>query len=85
MKVTVDAQEPNRAGAELLAIALTTLGSAARLPARVAAVDRALGGQIHDVVKSGDFRGRKGETLVLFGRGRGAPRRVLLAGLGDAE
>ena len=85
MKVTVEAQEPSRAGADLLAIALTTLASAARLPARVAAVDRALGGQIHDVVKSGDFRGRKGETLVLFGRGRGAPRRVLLAGLGDPE
>jgi len=67
MKVTVEVQEPNRAGAELLAIALTTLGSAARLPARVAAVDRALGGQIHDVVKSGDFRAARARRLCSSG------------------
>ena len=85
MKVTVEAQEPVRAGADLLALALPTLSTTARLAARVAAVDRALGGQIHDVVKSGDFRGRKGESLLLFGRGRGAPRRVLLLGVGDEE
>ena len=85
MKVSVEAQEPSRAGAELLALAITTLASGARLSARVAAVDRAIGGQIADVVKSGDFRGRKGEALVLFGRGRGAPRRVLLLGVGDED
>jgi leucyl aminopeptidase len=85
MKVSVEAQEPSRAGAELLALAMTTVASGARLAPRVAAVDRAIGGQIADVAKSGDFRGRKGEALVLFGRGRGAPRRVLLLGVGDED
>lgn len=85
MKVSVEAQEASRAGADLLALAITTLASTARLSARVAALDRAIGGQIADVVKSGDFRGRKGESLVLFGRGRGAPRRVLLLGMGDED
>jgi leucyl aminopeptidase len=85
MKVSVEVEEPSRAGADLLALAVTTLANTARLSARVAAVDRAIGGQIADVVKSGDFRGRKGESLVLFGRGRGAPRRVLLLGVGDED
>ncbi len=85
MKVTVETQQPLRAGADLLALALPTIASRAQLSARVAAVDHALGGQILDVVKSGDFRGRKGESLLLFGRGRGVPRRVLLLGVGDEE
>src|SRR5512139_1964431 len=83
MKISVESQDPNRASAELLAVPLATLDTATRLPARAAAVDRALGGQIHELVRSGDFKGRAGETLALFGRGRGAPRRVLLIGLGD--
>ena len=83
MKISVDSQDPNRASSDLLALPLAALDSATRLPARAAAVDRALGGQIRDLVKSGDFKGRAGETLVLFGRGRGAPHRVLLIGLGD--
>ncbi|RIK94756.1 MAG: leucyl aminopeptidase [Proteobacteria bacterium] len=81
MKITVESQDPSRAGAELLAVPLASLDTGAKLATRVAAVDRAIGGQIAEVVRSGDFRGRKGESLLLFGRG--APRRVLLLGLGD--
>ena len=83
MKISVESTEPGGVAAELLAVPLATLDTAARLPARIAAIDRAIGGQIHDVVRSGDFRGRKGEALLLFGKGRGAPRRVLLLGTGD--
>ena len=84
MKISVESDDPSRAGAELLALPLTAVDTGARLVARAAAVDRALGGQIHDVIRSGDFRGRTGETLLLYGRARGAPKRVLLVGLGDA-
>jgi leucyl aminopeptidase len=83
MKISVESQEPSRSGADLLAVSLAQVGAAARLPARVAALDRALDGEIAARVKAGDFRGRKGESLLLFGRGRGAPRRVLLLGMGE--
>jgi len=83
MKISVESQAPNRTSADLVAVPLGALDTSARLPARAAAVDRALDGQIRDLVRSGDFKGRAGETLALFGRGRGAPRRVLLIGLGD--
>ncbi len=49
------------------------------------ALDAALGGQIRDVLATGDFKGKLGETLVLYARGGlGAPR-VVLAGLGPRD
>jgi leucyl aminopeptidase len=83
MKITVDSLDPSRADADLVALPLAMLDTAARLPAHAIAMDRALGGQIHELVRSGDWKGRAGETLLLYGRGRGAPRRVLLIGLGE--
>jgi leucyl aminopeptidase len=83
MKITVESQDPSRAGADLLALPLTSLDTKARLPARAAAVDRALGGAVHERIRNGDFKGRAGETLLLFGGARGATRRVVLIGLGD--
>ena len=85
MKVSVESQDPARSAAELLALPLSALGAGARLPARAAALDRSLGGGIEAAVRSGDFRGRKSDALMLYGRGRGAPRRVLLLGVGDEE
>ncbi len=49
------------------------------------AVDAALGGQIRDVLATGDFKGKVGETLVLYGRGGVAAPRVVLAGLGPRD
>ncbi|MER3399925.1 MAG: hypothetical protein C4313_02120, partial [Thermoflexus sp.] len=46
------------------------------------AVDRALGGAISRVLAMKDFRGRLGETLVLYTDGRIPAPRVLLVGLG---
>lgn len=46
------------------------------------AIDRALGGQISDLIAGGDFKGRLGETALLYGRGALATPRVVLVGLG---
>ena len=48
------------------------------------AVDRALGGAISDVIATGDFTGKSGETLVLYTRGAIPAGRVLVVGLGEA-
>jgi leucyl aminopeptidase len=47
------------------------------------AVDAALGGAIREVIATGDFTGKAGESLLLYTRGALAARRVLVMGLGD--
>ncbi|MGH2535838.1 MAG: leucyl aminopeptidase [Candidatus Promineifilaceae bacterium] len=49
------------------------------------AVDQALNGAIRDLIEGGDFRGKAGETAVLYPRGAIPARRVIVAGLGQAE
>jgi leucyl aminopeptidase len=83
MKLSVDSHDPARTAVDLLALPLPAMAAGARLPARVAAVDRALGGAIEAAVRSGDFRGRRSDTQLLYGRGKGGPKRVLLVGLGE--
>ena len=46
-------------------------------------MDRALGGAIGEVLGSGDFKGRRGQTLTLYPGDGVAADRVLLVGLGD--
>src|SRR5262245_26868399 len=84
MKVLVESREPARAAVDLLALPLVAFERGARLPARLAAFDRALGGQLEAAGRRGDFRVRRTDGLMLCGRARGGPRRVLLLGLGDA-
>ena len=48
------------------------------------AVDQALGGAISDVIATGDFTGKSGETLVLYTRGAIPAARVLVVGFGEA-
>jgi leucyl aminopeptidase len=55
----------------------------ARLSPRIAAVDRALGGQIAAVIASGDFRGKAGESLLLYPTTEFPAERVQLLGLGE--
>lgn len=57
----------------------TSLGGAS------AAVDRALGGAISDLLASGDLRGKLGETTVLYPRGAIPAKRVMVAGLGARD
>jgi leucyl aminopeptidase len=84
MKLTVESQDLARTSVDLLAIPLCSLQArGAKLPARVAAVDRALGGQIEAAVRSGDFKGRVSDQHVLYARGKTGPKRVLLLGVGD--
>ena len=84
MQVTVDSRDPREVRADVLALpVLQTDPSSPRLGARVAAVDRAMGGRIRAVIESGDFRGRAGESLALYPDGEIEATRVLLIGLGE--
>ena len=49
------------------------------------AVDDALGGLISSAIDSGDFKGKKDETLLLYSGGRIAARRILVVGLGKQK
>jgi leucyl aminopeptidase len=85
MKLTVDSLEPARASVDLLALPLPALAARAKLPARAATLDRLLGGALEAAVRSGDFRGKRGDTLLLYARGNRGPRRVLLLGIGEVS
>ena len=64
-------------------------GDVLQRPSELAAVaileDAALPDVVADLLEPGDFRGRNGQTLLLYPRGAVAPRRLLLVGLGKAE
>ncbi len=86
MRITVESSDLAQTRADLLAVPLLQAEDAqARLPRRVSALDRALGGQIAALLARGDFRGKRGETLMLFPGDALAAPRVLLVGLGAAE
>ncbi len=83
MKVEVVSVAPHEIRADVLAIAVTSLDAERpRLPARVAAIDRALGGRLAAIVAAGDFRGERNDSAVAYPEGALAAKRVLLAGLG---
>jgi leucyl aminopeptidase len=85
MKVTVDLRAPADVAADLLAVPIgTAKRGAPRLPPRLAAVDRASRGTIAAALASGDFKGKAGESLLLYpSGGRARAKRLLLIGLGD--
>lgn len=76
--LAVRAGDPATLRAPLLAVALP---QAATLPRALGALDRATGGALTRALRSGDFRGTRDETLLLYGREKG-PERVLLVGAG---
>jgi leucyl aminopeptidase len=83
MRISVETHSPAEKPADLLALPLVALDPAHwRLPARLSALDRGLGGRLARVVAAGDFRGKRGETLLLYGGDGLAVARVLLVGLG---
>src|SRR2546426_7297063 len=64
----------------LLAIALAQGGA---VPASLAELDRAAGDVVTRAVTSGDFKGKRDETTLLYPAGAGAKaERLLLVGLG---
>ena len=84
MQVSVDSRSPVDASADVLSLPLAAVDpSKPKLPARVAAVDRALGGRISAILSSGDFRGKRGESVFVYPDGEISARRVLLVGMGD--
>src|SRR3989454_9225012 len=64
--------------APLLAVAL---GQGSMLPTSLADLDRAAGGVVARVITSGDFKGKRDETTLLYPTGAKSER-VLLVGLG---
>jgi leucyl aminopeptidase len=86
MLVTADARNPLETGSDLLVVPLAQLeGEKRRLPSRVAAIDRALGGRITAALDSGDFRGSAGQKHLIHPNGDLPTKRVLLVGLGKEE
>jgi leucyl aminopeptidase len=83
MLVTAVSRKPAEVETDLLVVPLAQLdGPQHRLPARVTALDRALGGRISALVESGDFRGKPNQKLLLYPNGELRAKRVLLLGLG---
>lgn len=83
MKITVRQGEIQKTRDEALVVNLfVSAGSNTRLGGATAAVDKAMGGAIRRLINSGDFKGEKNRTVVLYPEGRFASKRVLLVGLG---
>jgi leucyl aminopeptidase len=84
MQVTVESRSPAERASDVLALPLCQLDpSRWRLPQRMAAVDRAAGGAVLSLLSTGDFRGKRGETLFLYPQEGVKARRILLLGLGE--
>jgi leucyl aminopeptidase len=66
-----------------LPLVVVPVPSGKGLPRALAKLDRATGGAMARALRSKDFKGGKDETLLLYAKGRG-PERVLLVGMGAA-
>jgi len=82
MKITTSATDPASANVDLLAVTVTKPASLERA---AAALDRALGGAIGKLVRSGEIRGAAGQvTVVHTERDAGVrARRIAVLGLGS--
>jgi len=86
MLVTVDSRNPLEAEVDLLALPLVQIDPKQwRVPARFAPLDRAIGGGLAAVLRSGDFQGKTGQTCVIYPDGAIPAKRLLLVGLGPED
>jgi len=86
MQITVETSNAIDVRTGMLVIPMLKLeGAKWRPPTRVAAIDRALGGQIAAVVASGDFGGKAAESLLLYPAAKFPAERVQLLGLGEED
>jgi leucyl aminopeptidase len=70
--------------ADLLALPLGLVDPKRRaLPQRLAPLDAALGGRLGELVRAGDFKGKRGETQLVWAGASAPSPRLLLVGLGD--
>ncbi len=85
MLITADSRNPVETATDLLVVPIAGGDPAKRkLAGRAAALDRALDGRISARIEAGDFRGKQGETLLLYPDGAISAKRLLLLGLGKA-
>ncbi len=83
MQITVESGAIENLSADVLAIPLAELDPAKwKLPAHLHALDAALAGRIADAIASGDFTGKRGESLTLHAPRGAKAKRVLLLGAG---
>jgi leucyl aminopeptidase len=83
MLVTTDSRKLSEAKVDLLALPITQIDPERwRLPARMGAVDRALGGALSAVLRSGDFQAKPDESVMLYPDGAIPAKRLLVVGLG---
>jgi leucyl aminopeptidase len=82
MNVTVKQGKIEREPAEVLVL---THFDGDGLNDQAAAVDRALGGQVRNLLTSGEFEGRLNQAVLLHTSGKAAAKRVLLVGLGKKK
>jgi leucyl aminopeptidase len=86
MKVSVVGQPAKQVSADLLALPVFELPEKGwKLPSGAVGIDRALSGALGAAVAAGDFRGKRGQSHLVYGDGRVGARRVLLVGLGKEE
>jgi leucyl aminopeptidase len=86
MLVTVDSRHPKDAKVDLLVLPMTQVDPKKwRLPPRLAAIDKAIGGGLGAILRSGDFRGSSGQSALVYSDGGVPAKRLLLIGLGKAE
>jgi leucyl aminopeptidase len=78
--LSVHGGDPAALRIPLLAVALQAGKS---MPRTLSKLDKATGSGISRAIRDKDFKGGKDETLILYAKGRG-PSRVLLIGLGPA-
>ena len=79
MRITTSTTAPERAAADVLAVAV---GKPVRLTGAAAAADAALGGAIGRLVDAGEIRGAKGQVTVVHAGGGVRAKRVAVVGLG---
>ena len=79
MRITTSTTVPERATADVLAVAV---GKPPSLTGAAAAVDRALGGTLGRLIESGEIRGAKGQVTVVHAAGGVRAKRVAVVGLG---
>ncbi|MBI3609416.1 MAG: leucyl aminopeptidase [Nitrospirae bacterium] len=67
------------------AIVLSHYEGEKSLSEETAAVDRALGGRIRELIAGGEFTGKRNQSLMLYLKGEIPAKRVLLVGLGKKK
>jgi leucyl aminopeptidase len=84
MQIRVEGSDCTEFETPLLAVNI--FAGETELVGPVAKVDERLGGRITDVITRGDFRGKEGQTLLIYpSDGQIPAERVLLVGLGKRE